>query len=86
MQTVKQGVTLRAVILGLLVVTVVGIWATYVELYARSSRLTMGHFPLALFALLLVLISVNRLAPKLRFTALYPPRSWSSSPWDWWAP
>jgi hypothetical protein len=72
MHTPNHGVTFRAVMLGLLVVTVVGIWATYVELYARSSRLTMGHFPLALFALLLVIISVNRLAPKLRFTALHP--------------
>ena len=67
-----EGVTLRAVVLGLLVVIIVAIWATYVELYTRSSRLTMGHFPLALFALLLLLLAVNPVLQKLRLTILSP--------------
>ena len=68
--SLREGLTLRAVVLGLLVVVIVGVWATYVELHARSSRLTMGHFPLALFALLLVILAVNAILPRLRIPAL----------------
>lgn len=68
----SNALTLRAVLLGLLVVAVVAVWATYVELHARSSRLTMGHFPLALFALLLVLLVANRLLPRMKVAPLSP--------------
>ncbi|MBT5831912.1 MAG: hypothetical protein HOH77_17130 [Candidatus Latescibacteria bacterium] len=68
----KSGITVRAVGIGLLIVLVIGVWATYVELYARSSRLTMGHFPLALFALMLVVLGANSLAPKIKIVPLSP--------------
>ncbi len=68
--SVREGITLRAVILGLLVVVAIAVWSTYVELHARSSRLTMGHFPLALFALLLVLLSANPLLGRLGLVRL----------------
>ena len=72
MQVDQSGITLRAVVIGLLMVFVIGVWATYVELYARSSRLTMGHFPLAVFGLLLVVLGANRLFPKFHVTPLSP--------------
>jgi hypothetical protein len=56
----QQGVTVRAVVTGLAVIALVGTWATYVEMYARSSRLTLSHFPLALFAIFLGLLALNR--------------------------
>lgn len=64
------GVTLRAVVLGIVLVLIVAVWATYVELHARSSRLTMGHFPLALFALMLVILCGNAVLPKIRVSPL----------------
>ncbi|MDA0709448.1 MAG: hypothetical protein O3B73_04475 [bacterium] len=72
MHTARSGITLRAVATGLVIVLVIAVWATYVELSARSSRLTMGHFPLALFALLLVVLGANHLLPRLRVSALSP--------------
>ena len=70
MASSREGIGLRAVVIGLVVVLVVSVWATYVELYARSSRLTMGHFPLALFGLLLVILAVNTVLPRFRISAL----------------
>lgn len=54
------GVTLKAVLVGLFVVGFINIWSTHAEMYVRSSRLTLAHFPLALFAVLLVLLALNR--------------------------
>jgi hypothetical protein len=59
MTTTETGLTPRAVVIGLAVVAVMCVWSTYVEMHARSSRLTMGHFPLALFALLIFLLILN---------------------------
>lgn len=53
-------VTPRAVGLGLVVVLFVAASATYTEMFVRSSRLTLAHFPLALFAVLLLLLALNR--------------------------
>ena len=69
MQSDSGEITVRAVAIGLLVVLVIGVWATYVELHARSSRLTMGHFPLALFALVLVILIFNAILPKRRLSS-----------------
>ncbi|MDA0745049.1 MAG: hypothetical protein O2954_00900, partial [bacterium] len=41
-------------------------------LYARSSRLTMGHFPLALFSLLLFPLTANPLIKRLGWAPLSP--------------
>ena len=54
------GVTLRSVAVGLIVVLVLVAWTTHVEMHVRSSRLTLAHFPLALFAILLGLLLINR--------------------------
>ncbi|OGG54545.1 MAG: hypothetical protein A3F84_19290 [Candidatus Handelsmanbacteria bacterium RIFCSPLOWO2_12_FULL_64_10] len=66
----RKGLTLRAVGLGLLIVVLIDVWATYVELYSRASRLTMDHFPIALFAVLLVLLSLNSVLRKFRLSEL----------------
>lgn len=66
----RKGLTLRAVGLGLLIVVFIDVWATYVEMYSRASRLTMDHFPLALFAVLLVLLSFNSVLRKFRLSEL----------------
>jgi len=55
-----SGITLRAVLVGLLVVLFITAWATHAEMYVRSSRLTLAHFPLSLFAVLLALLAANR--------------------------
>ena len=52
--------TLKAVSVGLCSVVLIGVWATYAGMYVRSSRLTLAHFPLALFATLLGLLALNR--------------------------
>lgn len=65
-----RGLTFRAVALGLVVVVFVDLWATYAEMYVRASRMTLAHFPLALFAALLILLALNRLVPS---RALSPP-------------
>jgi hypothetical protein len=70
MQNGKARFPFRAVSIGLLVIVVLAVWATYVELHARSSRLTMGHFPLGLFALLLVLLGLNPILRWLRLSLL----------------
>ncbi len=64
-----RGVTLRSVVIGLLVVVFVDAWATYAEMYVRASRMTLAHFPLALFATLLILLVLNRFLPKRRLSA-----------------
>jgi hypothetical protein len=61
-----RGVTARAAAIGLGVLLFVNVWATYTEMYLRSSRLTISHFPLALFATFLVLLLANR---ALRLTS-----------------
>ena len=61
-----DSVTVRATLMGLAVLLIVNAWATYAEMVVRSSRLTISHFPLALFALFLTLLLSNRL---LRLTS-----------------
>jgi len=54
------GVTARSVLVGLAVIVFVNAWATHAEMYVRSSRLTLSHFPLSLFATFLGLLTLNR--------------------------
>ncbi len=53
-------VTVKSVLVGLFVVVFITIWSTHTEMYVRASRLTLAHFPLALFAVLLGLLVLNR--------------------------
>lgn len=59
-QALTQGVTFKSVLVGLCVVVFVAAWATYSEIFVRSSRMTLSHFPLALFATFLGLLVLNR--------------------------
>ncbi len=59
-QDLTQGVTVKSVLVGLCVVVFVAAWATYSEMFVRSSRMTLSHFPLALFATFLGLLVLNR--------------------------
>ena len=70
MPDTRKGLTLRSVLIGLAVVVFVDVWATYAEMSVRASRMTLAHFPLALFATLLILLGVNRLLPRLGLSAL----------------
>ena len=56
----RSAVTVKAVLVGLVVVVAINIWATHTEMYVRGSRLTLAHFPLALFAALLGQLMLNR--------------------------
>jgi hypothetical protein len=55
-----RGVTVKAVLVGLIVVVFINVWTTHTEMYVRGSRLTLAHFPLALFAVLLGVLALNR--------------------------
>ena len=58
--TPPAGVTIRSVLVGLAVMLLLITWSTHAEMHVRSSRITLAHFPLGLFALLLALLAVNR--------------------------
>jgi hypothetical protein len=57
--TPPAGVTIRSVLVGLAVMLLLITWSTHAEMHVRSSRITLAHFPLGLFALLLALLAVN---------------------------
>jgi len=60
----RQGVTPRAVAVGLGLVVTDCLWNTYVEYIAHSARINITHFPVALFAPYVLLLLVNRFAAR----------------------
>ena len=60
----REGVTARAIILGLALALVVIGWNTYVEYIAHTARMNITHFPIALFAPYVVLTLGNALARR----------------------
>jgi len=69
----QNGVTLRAVLIGLGVVATIDVWVTYAEMYVRASRMTIAHFPLALFACLLLLLGASRVLRGMGLRPLSAP-------------
>ena len=72
MRTAQKGLTVRSVVVGLAVVMFVDTWATYAEMRVQASRMTLAHFPLALFATFLLLLALNRGLARVRLRALSP--------------
>ncbi|MDA0745728.1 MAG: hypothetical protein O2954_04370 [bacterium] len=54
-----DAVTLRAILIGLLMVLGVNIWISTTEYVIHASRMQISHFPLALFAAFLLLALIN---------------------------
>lgn len=63
-QTRQEGVTARALVLGLALALLVIAWNTYVEYIAHTARMNITHFPIALFAPYAVLTLGNALARR----------------------
>ncbi len=61
----ERGITLRSVTVGLLVVIVTNLWATYAETVVHASRLNLSYFQLTLMALFLVLLAIANPLLKL---------------------
>jgi len=62
----RRGLTVRAVVLGVLIVAIVNVWVAYSEYVIHASRMNLSHFPLALFVSFLVVgIPVNFLLKTL---------------------
>lgn len=59
-----NGVTLRAIILGVVVVICTNVWAIYSEYYMRSSLLQAGIIQMSLFIAFFLLVSVVNVALK----------------------
>ena len=63
-QARPEGVTARALVLGLALALLVIVWNTYVEYIAHTARMNITHFPIALFAPYVVLTLGNALARR----------------------
>ena len=67
-----SAVTYRALVLGLVLALAVNVWISISEYVIHASRMQLAHFPFAVFAALLVTVSVNgllrRLAPHRALT------------------
>ena len=50
-----NGVSLRAVVLGLALVVLINLWIPYSEYIVRASRMNLSHFPVAVFILFLLI-------------------------------
>jgi hypothetical protein len=62
----SQGVSLRSVVLGMVLVAFLDIWVIYAEYILRSSRLSVSHhFPVSVFALLVLVVSISNLWSRL---------------------
>ncbi len=61
----KYGLTGRAIVLGLFLAIVINIWVPYGSFLVQSSRMTMGHLPIAvMIPFFILLLIVN---PLLRY-------------------
>jgi len=62
---VEEAVTLRAVIIGLVLVTVADLYINWVTLLLRASKLNKSYFPMGLFFPFVVLLVANLLARRM---------------------
>lgn len=55
----REGVTLRAVVVGLAVVLWIAFWNTHAEYLAHTSRMNISHFPMVLLCTYLLVVLLN---------------------------
>ena len=70
----REGITLRAVVIGVLAVVAINLWVTYAETVVRSSRLNLSFFQLTLLSIFIALVGgVNPLLRRIRPRAVLSP-------------
>lgn len=57
--------TVRSVVLGLAIISLVNVWIAYSEYIVHASRMNLSHFPLALFVIFLITVVPVNFALKL---------------------
>lgn len=57
----REGITLRAVLFGLLVVVWIACWNTQAEYLAHTSRMNISHFPMVLLCTYVLVVLLNQL-------------------------
>ena len=70
----REGITLRAVVIGVLAVVAINLWVTYAETVVRSSRLNLSFFQLTLLSIFIALVGgVNPLIRRIRPRSVLSP-------------
>ena len=57
----REGITLRAVLFGLVVVLWIAFWNTHAEYLAHTSRMNISHFPMVLLCTYILVVLLNQL-------------------------
>lgn len=65
-ESVRQGVTVRSLILGLSLALLTIVWNTYVEYIAHTGRINITHFPISIFAPYAILALGNGVLRRFR--------------------
>ena len=57
----REGITLRAVLFGLVIVLWIAFWNTHAEYIAHTSRMNISHFPMVLLCTYVLVVLLNQL-------------------------